>query len=49
MYCTKCGALIDENILICSKCGEVHNEVADKKESELQKFNESTDDVSSKK
>ncbi|MBQ8784088.1 MAG: hypothetical protein IJZ57_10020 [Clostridia bacterium] len=49
MYCTKCGALVDEESLVCKGCGEPHGDVALRKESELKKFNEVTDDESSKK
>ena len=49
MYCTKCGALVDEKNLVCKECGELHRDIASRKESELEKFIEVTDDESSKK
>ncbi len=49
MYCTKCGALVDEKNLVCKECGELYGDIALRKESELKKFNEVTDDESSKK
>lgn len=49
MYCTKCGALVDEKNLVCKECGESHKDIASRKESELEKFIEVTDDESSKK
>lgn len=48
MYCTKCGALIDENECVCKECGERCNDIVSKKQSELDKF-KVTDDESSKK
>ncbi len=49
MYCTKCGALIDESNRVCKGCGETYGDIASKKQSELEKFIEVTDDESSKK
>lgn len=48
MYCTKCGALIDETNRVCRGCGEQYNDIASKKQSELEKF-KVTDDEYSKK
>ncbi len=48
MYCTKCGALIDESDRVCKGCGEAYGDIASKKQSELDKF-KVTDDESSKK
>ena len=48
MYCTKCGALIEESSRVCRSCGEAYGDIVSKKQSELEKF-KVTDDESSKK
>ncbi len=48
MYCTACGALISENVNVCPKCGEVHDEIIVEKENKLKSFNNDIDDVPAK-
>lgn len=38
MYCTKCGALIDENSGKCKECGEFCGDIMIHRQKKLQRF-----------